>query len=335
MKIILFSFLTTSFFCFIFLRIAESFCIFDDPNTALKIHDKKISFFGGAAICSAVFFVGLLLQQEQLLQFFVVVLPFFVVGLIDDFLRLSPMKKFILQIVCTVVFLYFLKLMILPLFKLITLFIGIILIVNAFNLIDVSDGLAGSVILPILIFFAGASAILACGSLISSLSQILIGAVLGFLVYNWPQAKLFLGDSGVFFLSASILFLIIKSGLFFAPLFFGLPIVVIFLLGVPLAEVFNLILIRTSNKIPFYLGSRHHFVHYLQKKGLTASQSALFAGFSSAALTIFSAAVLLQVILVAPAIVFVSLGFLLWSYLIYFPNETLKKIFFLFKQKDQ
>src|SRR6266480_4362152 len=66
---------------------------------------------------------------------------------------------------------------------------------NAFNLVDGLDGLAGGVALIALLTIAAAALVFGNGS-VPIYTVALGGALLGFLRYNWPSARLFMGDSG-------------------------------------------------------------------------------------------------------------------------------------------
>ena len=75
--------------------------------------------------------------------------------------------------------------------------------VNAVNLTDGLDGLAGSVTLPVAVFFAVLSAWWDKGA-VGIFAGALAGGVLGFLVYNFYPAKVFMGDTGSLFLGGAV-----------------------------------------------------------------------------------------------------------------------------------
>lgn len=148
-----------------------------------------------------------------------------VIGIIDDCTKikkkenagLTPTQKLVLQVVLAAAYLALLKLFgiittdihlpftdaVLPLGYAYYFFALIILtgIVNCANLTDGIDGLASSVALVIGIFFAFTAAKLNLLPL-TVLSAAVIGATLGFLVYNWHPARVFMGDTGSLFLGA-------------------------------------------------------------------------------------------------------------------------------------
>ncbi|MCX6063962.1 MAG: MraY family glycosyltransferase [Caldiserica bacterium] len=132
-------------------------------------------------------------------------------------------------------------------------------ITNALNLIDGLDGLAGGVaalILLAMFFFAALKDMVTMGAILVAL----LGAVLGFLVFNYNPAKVFLGDAGSEFLGFMIASLSVYGAL-------KLPttvmfIVSIFALGIPIVETVSSIFRRTARHQSPMVADNGHF-HYL------------------------------------------------------------------------
>lgn len=191
------------------IKIANARNMHDLPNER-KTHTGKICSFGGVGIFFGFLIstliwasVDMTLNMEFLLG---AVLVMVVVGMRDDFLPLSAFWKLVGQFVAIAVLLIgdirifslygFLGVYELPLFfsYLVTGFI-VIVITNAFNLIDGIDGLAGSVSLIVFTFFGLWFALE--GSLaISAMCLAVLGSVGGFLYYNYSPARIFMGDTG-------------------------------------------------------------------------------------------------------------------------------------------
>ena len=139
-----------------------------------------------------------------------------------------------------------------------------LLIINAFNLVDVMDGLAttlaigaiGSFLMVAVFFDNHPVIILLCS---------LLGGLCAFLWYNKPVAKIYLGDAGSLFIGGllSIIPFLFNWGAY-TPCGYLTPLIV---LAIPLLEVSTLIVIRTCKRIPFYRGSPDHFSIYLQQNG--------------------------------------------------------------------
>lgn len=125
-------------------------------------------------------------------------LPLTLIGFADDIFSLKPNVRFLVQFVCAVSALWFLRgLQIFPfpfgdLDWIIILtplaFVAIIWAINLFNFLDGIDGYIGSEIV-----FIGLSVFFLTGDEIGLLFAV---ATLGFLVWNWPKAKIFMGDVG-------------------------------------------------------------------------------------------------------------------------------------------
>lgn len=149
----------------------------------------------------------------------------------------------------------------------------IVVITNAMNLIDGLDGLAAGTGILILL-----TIVLLNGSQIDPLLILavfpLLGALLGFLVYNFPPASIFMGDSGSLFLGffLSSFAIITASG---AP---GSKIVLITALAfsLPLLDMIYAVLRRWYRGIPIYKADKDHLHHKLLDKGMGKRKILLF-----------------------------------------------------------
>jgi UDP-GlcNAc:undecaprenyl-phosphate GlcNAc-1-phosphate transferase len=131
----------------------------------------------------------------------------FAIGLYDDVKPINPPVKLIFQLLAATIVIFFgdntINFFPWPIANIMLTFFWLVGITNAINLLDNMDGLAGGVALitaGFLSFFfwkAGNP-----GLLILSLS--LAGTIIGFLVFNFPPAKIFMGDSGSMFLGFSL-----------------------------------------------------------------------------------------------------------------------------------
>jgi len=333
----IFVFLVSICSTFFFKKISEILNFFDKPDGSLKVHDKPIPYLGGVALFVSVFLVltGYAFFYPQLInatvKFFFLVISFFLIGFFDDVFNLTPKNKLVLQAFAGLLFIYLFGGFLFSLLQIFLLLFFILSVVNAFNLIDVSDGLLSSTCLPFFFVMMGYACFYQL-FFILYLSKIIFFAVLGFLCFNWQPAKIYLGDAGSLFLASTSLFLIFSvfltpenffNTLFLATLFFGIP----------LAETFSLIIIRSYYRLPIYRGSPHHFAIYLKQQGLTAAQVALFAGVVSAGLSGVAALVIFNIISVIKTLFLLIPAFLLWSYLIYSPARPITKILIFFRQR--
>lgn len=210
---------TISSFIFTFLakRIALHVGAMDMPN-ARKVHKVPMPRCGGLAIFGA-FLAGYIFYGEPSTQMLSILIGAFVIvltGFIDDINPIRARTKFLFQILAASIVViygktYFSEITFLGLnldFPIwLSSIISILFIVataNAINLIDGLDGLAAGISL---INFATIAIIAYVGKFMGldiTLSLIMFGSTLGFLIHNFPPAKIFMGDCGSLFLGFMI-----------------------------------------------------------------------------------------------------------------------------------
>src|SRR5699024_10392748 len=166
----------------------------------------------------------------------------------------------------------------------------ILVITNVINLIDGLDGLAGGVS-SIFLVTLGFMAVMMGDMFVLTISLILIGSTLGFLVYNFYPAKIFMGDTGALFLGYVIALLSLLG--FKNVTFFSLIIPVI-ILGVPISDTLFAMVRRFVQKRSIVAPDRQHLHHRLLNLGFSHRQSVLIiyaiATMFSLAAVIFSMA---------------------------------------------
>jgi UDP-GlcNAc:undecaprenyl-phosphate GlcNAc-1-phosphate transferase len=138
-------------------------------------------------------------------------------------------------------------------------------IVNAINLIDGLDGLAGGIV-----FFAGVTtfvvAFLGGNVLLAVVMAVMLGGVLGFLFFNFNPARIFMGDSGSYFLG----FLLGTSSISGYKASTAVALLVpVLALGVPIFDTLFTILRRFLERRPIFSPDRGHIHHRLLDMGLT------------------------------------------------------------------
>jgi UDP-GlcNAc:undecaprenyl-phosphate/decaprenyl-phosphate GlcNAc-1-phosphate transferase len=141
---------------------------------------------------------------------------------------------------------------------------------NLINLIDGADGLAGGVCLMVLVLlvFSGAQS-----TEVTLLAAVMIGALLGFLRYNWPPARIYLGDGGAYFLGFLIGMLTIVSSQKGTAL--GALIAPLIVLTVPILDTMIAIVRRGLLGLPLFRPDRRHLHHRLMQIGLSRKQIVL------------------------------------------------------------
>jgi len=286
------SFLFTLYMIPILKSLAFRFKILDIPDGNIKTHKIATPYLGGVAIYFG-FIASLAIIfpfENKMFSFIIGSTLLLFIGLIDDLITMKPYQKFFGQMIAAFCFLkagFYLKqnFFFSNVWNIPISFLWILTIINAFNLVDVMDGLA-----TILAGCATISFIIVALYLGNNVLAILLfaflGALIGFFLYNKPDAKMYMGDAGALFIGG---FLATVPFLFdwgtYNPYGYLTPIVI---LAIPLIEVATLVIIRFYKGIPFYQGSPDHFSIYLQKNGWSKSQILLYSVFASLILSIIA-----------------------------------------------
>ncbi|MCC6690742.1 MAG: undecaprenyl/decaprenyl-phosphate alpha-N-acetylglucosaminyl 1-phosphate transferase [Bacteroidia bacterium] len=203
------------------IRVAILKRLFDEPKEERKIHNRLIPTIGGIIIFAATLFAfALWFPFDQLhaftqlkrsvndFQYIVAtLLILFFVGVKVDIIGTAPMKKLVAHVIVGLILVLIANIKITSFHGLFGLrdlpewgqvFLSLstyIVVVNAFNLIDGVDGLAAGIGLICGLAF-GFWFYLAGEPVMAALAFSLAGSLLGFLIFNFSPAKLFMGDSG-------------------------------------------------------------------------------------------------------------------------------------------
>lgn len=202
------------------------------------------------------------------------------IGLIDDKKDLAPFWKLLVQFIAAVLIASVgirIKIFITnESISFIMTILWIMIITNAFNLLDNMDGISAgiSVISSLILFIV---AIILNGYFIATLLSVFMGSVLGFLFFNFPKAKLFMGDCGSMFVGF-IISVVTILGTYYGPntptLF---PVVIpLLVLAVPLFDTISVVCIRLYKKQPIFKPDRNHFSHRLVNRGMSVRTTVLF-----------------------------------------------------------
>jgi UDP-GlcNAc:undecaprenyl-phosphate/decaprenyl-phosphate GlcNAc-1-phosphate transferase len=255
---------------------AIRFGIVDRPDGRLKNHRAPVPYLGGIAIYLS-FLLSLALTVEfrrEVLGILLAGAIVVILGLIDDLGALGPAVKLAGQVVAILTLMkasVTIKLTFLPPELALPLsFLWLLAITNAFNLIDIMDGLASGVGLIsalVLAFVAAGSGREEVGTLLAGLA----GSLAGFLRYNFEPARIYLGDTGSLFLGLMLGALAMNNSYTSRNLVASVSPVVI--LGVPLFDMLFVMFIRWRRGIPVMRGSPDHFPLRLRKWRLTTRQT--------------------------------------------------------------
>lgn len=202
-------------------------------------------------------------------------LAVFGLGLYDDLRPLSPRVKLLCQLVVAVAVSLMPGIRItlfipIPWVNVVVTAVWIVLLVNCFNLLDNMDGQSALVG-----FLTGGTLLvlaLQTGQyFIAGMLTTLLGALVGFLIFNLPPASIFMGDSGSMFvgycLAVSTTLASFMTDRAVNPLFPAAIPLVIF--AVPLYDAVSVIAIRFDRGRDLLTGDRSHFSHRLMRLGMS------------------------------------------------------------------
>jgi UDP-GlcNAc:undecaprenyl-phosphate GlcNAc-1-phosphate transferase len=264
------------------------------PNLERHLHSVPLPRIGGVAIFTAflstVAVACLVSWRFPSLSFgfspkvaFSIMLPaslIFALGVYDDLRGVGPYTKFAVQALAgTLLFSFGMRVLDLPVLfggrhfpgfvSLPLTILWVIAVTNAFNLIDGLDGLAaGSALFSTLVVFV--VALLSGSSLVSVMALALVGAILGFLRFNFNPATIFLGDSGSLFIGFMLSALALR-GAQKAPTIIAVAIPVVSF-GLPILETTLSVIRRFISGRPVFTADREHIHHKLLQLGMSHRQ---------------------------------------------------------------
>jgi UDP-GlcNAc:undecaprenyl-phosphate GlcNAc-1-phosphate transferase len=267
----------------------------DRPDGSRKLHARPMPLMGGVAICAALSLGALILVAvapwllstelsniAAMLPLFVSTGLFCLLGCCDDRWGLRPRHKLVGQIVASLPFAIWgrsigaievlgvqweLGVWNVPL----TVF-WLVACSNVINLMDGMDGLAGTISCIALLTLAALSILIGRYE-IAVIALLTTASTIGFLVHNWPPAKIFLGDAGSLMLGFLVGALAIEAALKQAASF--TLVVPLVLISIPVFDTAMAILRRKLTGRGIGEADRGHIHHRLQDRGLSRVQSLL------------------------------------------------------------
>jgi UDP-GlcNAc:undecaprenyl-phosphate GlcNAc-1-phosphate transferase len=268
--------------------VANSKKLYDVPD-ARKIHDAPIPSLGGLGIFAGFVMASLIIipfdKAAEFQYFFAAFFVIFFLGLKDDILDITPIKKFIGQVLAAFLIIYkgniqitsmhgFLGFTTLPpMFSLLFTYLTVIVIINSFNLIDGVDGLAGSLALMAAtifgIYFYEVNLLP-----YAILSFATAGSLVAFLIFNFQPAKIFMGDTGSLLLGLINSILVIKfinvaDTVGVNVYIQAAPALGFAILMVQLLDTLRVFGIRIGNRRSPFSPDRNHIHHLLLDRGLS------------------------------------------------------------------
>lgn len=261
--------------------------LYDVPDDKRKIHKEPIPSLGGLGMFIGFIFSILLTinfsSEAPEFQYYIAsLLLIFFLGIKDDIIIISPVKKFVGQLIAAGILVYKANLVITDMggflgihqlntacSYLLTMF-ALVVIINAFNLIDGVDGLAGSLgLISSLVF--GIFFLINKNIPYAVLSFTFAGSLIAFLVYNFHPAKIFMGDTGSLMIGLVNSILVIKfieTGHHYSNFpVAASPAIGFGILLVPLMDTLRVFAIRIYNGRSPFKPDRNHIHHLLLNYG--------------------------------------------------------------------
>ena len=291
--------------------------LMDDPGHR-KVHDRPVPLAGGLAVVTGLLVPTIVASLLLLFQSRGVNLPLLspnsasllthglevrairlagilfgatgmlILGILDDRHELKPATKFagqlLIALVVTASGIQIHLFVPSPIFHYVVTVLWILTIINAFNFMDNMNGLCAGLGLIGSWYFAVIAA--ADGEyLVTIIAFLTFGALLGFLPYNFPRARAFLGDAG------SHLTGYLLAVLAILPHFYTIRhprrwavLIPLLVLGVPLLDMAQVVIVRWRLRKPFYHGDTNHLSHRLVRLGLSKSTAVIILWLASALL---------------------------------------------------
>jgi len=280
----------------VFIKLLERWRVFDSPGKH-KIHEQFKPSMGGAPIVIGVGFAVLIAlpmsEIAHLKYYFIAIILMFITGLRDDILTLTPRQKMLSQFLPVIILIVFHQVELRSMYELAphfefheigawaVTFFTLIILTNAFNLIDGIDGLAGTI---------GVIILLCLGLWFHSITQSTLallafsfaGATLAFLYFNWQPSKIFMGDTG----ALTIGFVIASLAIQFINLNFALDenhpahlrssiSSAVCILIIPIFDTVRVIIIRLMHSQSPFKADKNHLHHELLALNLSHAQAVI------------------------------------------------------------
>ena len=289
-------------------RFALAHNITDRPAPG-KVHRRPTPYLGGVAICVAAVGSSVVLPEwrREALAVLAAACLVSVAGLIDDLRGLRAATRLAIEIpaaslavaagaraelfgnradfVISVAFL--------------------VVVTNAFNLLDNMDGAAGAIGTTIAIALA-TTALIEHQILVGGLAVVVAATCLGFLVYNWNPAVIFMGDAGSLFLG--FLLAVIALTLRTRVAHPASALALLLLLGPALFDTTVVVISRMRASRPIYIGGTDHTSHRLVLLGLSTVGATVTLVVATASCAVLGVLVAVGTIAASIAAPFVAVG---------------------------
>lgn len=285
LQLVIITFIFSALIMPVMKRIAHHIGAIDIPRKDegnRHIHKKPIPKLGGVGIFFAFLFGYMIFGQHSIKMNAILIGSFIIIltGIVDDINDLRASRQLVSQLIAAIVIVFYGNIILTDItifsihiqFGVLSKLITILFIIGCINIINFTDGLDGLsggvtsifyITTGIICFYQGR-----LGSLEMTLTLLMLGATLGFLVHNFYPARIFAGQCSMFMgFMISIICLLGFKGTALTSLF--IPIII---LGLPILDTLFAIIRRILKGQPIFSADRCHFHHQLL--GMNFSQRA-------------------------------------------------------------
>ncbi len=231
----------------------------DVPDDELKPHGRAVVPLGGVGVFAGLH-VGLWVAGAFDLALLVATTLVWILGLVDDLFGLAPVTRLLGTATAGLALGLMSELFDRP--QLLVLWmVATVVVVNAVNLLDGMDGLVASVSIFSVagLWWFG----VAQGTVGPHFYWVTIGAIGGFLAWNFRPARMFLGDNGAYVVGVALTWLALRAS----------PdgtagLVAVAIIGVPILDMSITVLRRLLARQPLFSGDRDHTYDRLARSGM-------------------------------------------------------------------
>ncbi len=272
LSLFILNFLIAIISTFLVIKIAHKFKLYDFPNER-KIHKEPIPRIGGIGFLVPILISAILVTNifEKWTLFTIATMIIIIEGILDDLINLRYSQKLLFEFFCaSFIFIsgYGVKtigfnIILHPALVFIITIIGFVGVINAFNMLDGLDGELTVISIISFSTFAYFFYISSDYELFKFLVCI-IASLFGFLLFNFPNAKVFMGDVGALtlgFLSASFSVFLTQGEHSIVP-----PIIPVIILSIPIFDTIWTIIRRMRAKHPIFYSDKRHLHHILYNR---------------------------------------------------------------------
>ena len=305
---LLLSIVVSVFSIFYIIRFSKHLGWGDDPSEARKIHKRKIPNLGGIGV-----FIATMVPYFAFSNYADIIRPdklfsisifLFFIGLKDDMDGISVRSRFIMQFLCAffIIFITNIRLTTLwgifgiqelplvPSYILTSIFI--VGCINAYNMIDGLDGLLGSVSLIGAVSF-GFIFNFSGEWLWTLLCIAMCGALLGFLLFNWHPATIFMGNGGALFLGTIFACFALRVMQLSPVEYAGIRLTMLHtlafsIIAIPIVDMLAVFTLRIYHGFSPFKADNRHIHHRLIGAGLDHAQASLVIVFISILVIVFA-----------------------------------------------